>query len=206
VKILALELSSARGSIAWRDGSAEPVAAQFANDRKHSGLFFKQLAQSIQQLPKPDRIAVGLGPGSYAGTRIAIASALGLRAATGAALVGISSIVALAVEPSEYIVVGDARRQTFYFARVEKRQLIQPPLLCRADELRERILAADLPVFTTEPLTAFPAIDVAYPSAEVLVQLAAVQALLDAGAPLEPMYLREPHITQAKPAVGRAAP
>lgn len=198
MRILALELSSGRGSVAWSDGSATPAVAEFANDRKHSGLFFEQLQRSLRELPKPDRIAIGLGPGSYAGTRIAIAAAIGLSAATGAALVGISSVRAMAVAVPDYVVVGDARRQSFYFARVQHRRCLEGSALYSADQLHERIRIAELPVFATEALSSFPMVTLAYPSALVLVQIAASEPLPHPPAALEPIYLREPHITQPR--------
>jgi tRNA A37 threonylcarbamoyladenosine modification protein TsaB len=81
MKILALELSSSIGSIAWIDDAADPFSTTFANDRKHSGLFFENLERCLLRFGNPELIVVGLGPGSYAGTRIAIATAIGLEAA-----------------------------------------------------------------------------------------------------------------------------
>src|SRR5947209_2598675 len=80
MKILALELSCARGSLAWWDKDV-PVVREWPNDRKHSGPFFEHLADIRKQFGSPDMIIVGLGPGSYAGVRIAISAAIGLQAA-----------------------------------------------------------------------------------------------------------------------------
>src|SRR3982751_3989958 len=88
MKILALELSSGQGSIAWREDGRDLEAMEFPNDRKHSGLFFENLERSLAQFGNPDRIVVGLGPGSYAGTRIAIATATGLQVAADSELLG----------------------------------------------------------------------------------------------------------------------
>jgi tRNA A37 threonylcarbamoyladenosine modification protein TsaB len=71
----------------------------------------------------------GLGPGSYAGTRIAIATAIGLEASTGARLASLPSICALESDTSTYGVIGDARRQTFFFAEVRERECVTAPLL-----------------------------------------------------------------------------
>lgn len=198
MKILALELSSGRGSVAWRDGDKDAVGVEFASDRQHSGLFFANLRRALRELPAPERIAIGVGPGSYAGTRIAIAAALGLRAATGAALVGISSLRAMALEDGEYIAIGDARRQSFYFAHVQRRRLVEGPTLCSADELQTRLVASRLRVVAAEPLRILPDVRIAYPSALVLLELAAAEPVLASEATLEPMYLREPHITQPR--------
>ena len=77
MKILALELSSGQGSVAWLENDREPFVRIFANDRKHSGLFFENLQLCSRKFGAPDTIVVGLGPGSYAGVRIAIATAVG---------------------------------------------------------------------------------------------------------------------------------
>ena len=78
MKILALELSSARGGLAvLKDGNAK-FSRDWPNDRKNSGPFFEYLAEVQKQFGKPDIIVVGLGPGSYAGIRIAISAAIGL--------------------------------------------------------------------------------------------------------------------------------
>src|SRR4051812_23528687 len=114
MRVFALELSSARGSIACLDEGAELFHTEFANDRKHSGRFFEELQHCVTQCGNPDEIIVGLGPGSYAGTRIAIAAAIGLESATGARLIGAPSVCALPVDASEYGVIGDARRQSFF--------------------------------------------------------------------------------------------
>src|SRR4051812_9305079 len=116
VKILALELSSGRGSVAWRDGESK-LSRDWANDRKNSGEFFRQLSEIQQRLGAAQRIVVGLGPGSYAGTRISISAATGLQMASKAELVGLSSLCAIECEAAEYAVIGDARRQTFFFAQ-----------------------------------------------------------------------------------------
>src|SRR5437868_12216676 len=78
MKILALELSSARGSLALLNAGKVEFLREWPNDRKNSGSFFEYLAEVQKQFGKPDTIIVGLGPGSYAGTRIAISTAIGL--------------------------------------------------------------------------------------------------------------------------------
>jgi tRNA threonylcarbamoyladenosine biosynthesis protein TsaB len=201
VKILALELSTGRGTIAWREDAAEAREVAFANDRKHSGLFFQNLQETLQRFGTPELIVVGLGPGSYAGTRIAIATATGLQATTGARLIGISSLRAFESEADEYCVIGDARRQSFFFARVARRECTDGPLLCTRDELIARLGANTHPVFASENIDAVPdGAVVAFPSARILAEIAATASGDDLRAPLEPIYLREPHITQPKSA------
>src|SRR5213596_1246710 len=101
MKILALELSTARGSLAWLNDTVDLVVVEWPNDRKNSGAFFENLAQVQEQFGSPDTIIVGLGPGSYAGTRIAISAAIGLQTASQARLVGFPSICAMECDESE---------------------------------------------------------------------------------------------------------
>jgi tRNA threonylcarbamoyladenosine biosynthesis protein TsaB len=197
MKILALELSSAKGSIAWCEDTRDPFNVSFANDRKDSGLFFENLEACVSRFGKADRIVVGLGPGSYAGTRIAIATATGLAAATGAKLVGLSSLRAIETVANDYAVIGDARRQSFFFARVSERGCTEGPTLYSAEALAEHLSDISCPVYAAEALTFFPAVELAYPSAPFLAQIAAFGAA-EMVSPLEPIYLREPHITATK--------
>ena len=198
MKILAIDLSAGRGSIAWSDEAGEAFDATFANDRKHSGLFFENLQQTLQRFGTPELIAVGLGPGSYAGTRIAIATASGLAAATGARLCGVSSVRAFETEAGDYSVVGDARRQSFFFAHVSGRECIEGPLLYTRDELLDRLGRSAHPVLASEEIADLRAAILSYPSARVLAEIARRAPDAIATQPLEPIYLREPHITYPK--------
>jgi tRNA threonylcarbamoyladenosine biosynthesis protein TsaB len=199
MKILALELSSGQGSIAWRKNGREPFSRDFANDRKHSGLFFENLQRCLREFGAPDVIVVGLGPGSYAGVRIAIATAVGLRAASSAKLIGIASIRGMETAAREYCVIGDARRTSFFFGRVRDGRLVEGPSLHSLVELESMISVSSVPVYASESLPQFPKATLAYPSAEKLAEVARDQAgeILETQS-LEPIYLREPHITVAK--------
>lgn len=212
MKIFALELSSARGSLAWRDGDVE-LKREWPNDRKNSGAFFKNLADVQKQFGAPDRIVVGLGPGSYAGTRIAISAAIGLalggttsvssqnlgrdRACPAIELVGYPSICAFE-DAADYCVIGDARRQSFFFARIRENDLVEGPDLLSESELRARIDNEQLLIFATEELPQFQHVQLRYPSARRLARLAADANRAFVVPPLEPMYLREPHITMPR--------
>ena len=199
MKILALELSSAYGSIAWGEDGGEPVLCDFSNDRKHSGLFFENLQLFSQRFGGPDAIVIGLGPGSYAGTRIAIAAAIGLRAAQGSKLIGLPSICAIQTASRNYCVIGDARRQSFFFARVKDGECIEGPSLHSDAELERKIRVCGVPIYRSSPLPQFPQASLAFPSARELAELARtrIDKMADT-ASLEPIYLREPHITVPK--------
>ena len=199
MKILALELSSGQGSIAGLENDREPFVRLFANDRKHSGLFFENLQLCSREFGVPDGIVVGLGPGSYAGVRIAIATAIGLRAASEMKLIGIASICGMDTAAREYCVIGDARRASFFFGRVIDGRLLEGPSLYSGAESEMKIKELSLPLYASEPLPQFPQATLAYPSARRLAEVARHQVgeIVDTRS-LEPIYLREPHITVPK--------
>ena len=86
MKILALELSTPHGSLAWQDGEIE-FEREWPNDRKNSAAFFENLQAARRKFGAPEKIIVGLGPGSYAGTRIAISAAIGMQLCCDARLI-----------------------------------------------------------------------------------------------------------------------
>ena len=200
MKILALEISSARGSVALFNGDKLEFDRDWPNDRKNSGPFFEHLREVQKQFGKPDAIIVGLGPGSYAGTRIAISAAIGLQVATRAKLIGYPSICAIDCDSPEYCVIGDARRNSFFHARICDRNLAEGPTLMSEAELREKLAKLDkrMSIFTTEKLPQFDRAELRYPAAKMLAQLATDAKRKFEKPPLEPMYLREPHITVPK--------
>ncbi|MEP7014500.1 MAG: tRNA (adenosine(37)-N6)-threonylcarbamoyltransferase complex dimerization subunit type 1 TsaB [Verrucomicrobiota bacterium] len=214
MKTLALELSTARGSVAWLDGDTE-ISREWPNDRKNSAAFFESIDTVAKKFGAPDVIVVGLGPGSYAGTRIAISTAIGLSLGGGTGsvpslelgrhggrpsinLIGYPSICAM--EGNEYCVVGDARRSSFFFAHVRGNALVEGPTLFAETEVKDRIrdLDPDLPIFASEMLSQFERAVVRFPAALILARLAQKPEHGFSLPPLEPMYLREPHITTPK--------
>ena len=194
MKILALELSTARGSVAWSDG--DEIEREWPNDRKNSGPFFQNLKELIETYGSPEIIVVGLGPGSYAGIRIAISAAIGLHASGVARLLGAPSICSMPCDATGYYVIGDARRQAFFLARIENRVLVHEPELLSESELRARLEdRGSLPVLSSDHLPQFSNVQTAFPSARGLARLARSGTDSFARPPLQPMYLREPHIT-----------
>jgi tRNA threonylcarbamoyl adenosine modification protein YeaZ len=199
MKILALELSTARGSLAWLDGEIED-GHEWPNDRNNSSTLFENLNAITKKFGGPDAIVVGLGPGSYAGTRIAISVAIGLQLSSGAGLTGLPSICAIQCDAREYCAIGDARRKSFFVARIRGNELVESPLLFSQSELQAKLksLEPGIPIFSSEPLPQFERAVIRYPSALLLARLARVPHRSFSLPPLEPIYLREPHITFPK--------
>lgn len=200
MKILALELSTARGSLAWLDEDGTDFRREGPNDRKTSSLFFENLEDVTEKFGAPDTIIVGLGPGSYAGTRIAISAAIGLHLSSGGHLIGFPSICAMDCDADQYCAIGDARRKSFFFARVRANDLVEGPTLFSESELKLKLDAIDIemPVFTSDSLPQFDRAVVRFPSALLLAKLARQPQRSFFLPPLEPIYLREPHVTMPK--------
>jgi tRNA threonylcarbamoyladenosine biosynthesis protein TsaB len=97
-----------------------------------------------------DRIAVGLGPGTFTGLRIGVATARALAQATGAELVGVSTLRALAVaaEPAAppgagVLAVIDARRGEAFAAGWRDGQPVLEPAAQAPPALARRVAAQD---------------------------------------------------------------
>jgi len=193
---LAIETSTAHGSVAVSLDREVIFHEKFTSERRHSAALFAALERARGQVPRIQRIAVGLGPGSYAGVRIAIAVGLGMELALGATLVGIPSIATLETKAPGYLFAGDARQERFYFAVVDSGVCIEGPLLASEDEVRSAVdRFSTWPFYSNEKLEAFPTGQVALPSAAVLARLASEERGIVQIGDLEPLYLREPSIT-----------
>jgi len=203
--ILAIETSTPHASLALFDPARNAVIAEreFSSDRAHNSVIFAPLREVLEILGDcPLRgIVLGTGPGSYSGVRvgIAVASALGL--AKSCPVIGLPSIVALAPHA---LVVGDARRQTYYIAAVRSHRLAGEPELLSPEEFLERVGGTDLPLLTTDPVAPLGIeARVVTPLAVDLARLAAAfpeaEWLSLAATPLEPLYLRAPYITTPNP-------
>ena len=101
MRILAIDAALDGFSAALDDGERMRVAAGGRQDALEHGLgrIETLLGEAGLRLRDLDRIAVGLGPGSFTGVRIAIAYAKSLAYGSGVPLVGISSYDAL--EPDD---------------------------------------------------------------------------------------------------------
>jgi tRNA threonylcarbamoyladenosine biosynthesis protein TsaB len=197
--VLAIDTSTSHGSIALLDDGNALLEEYFIAERGHGSALVPMLQRARDMVTSVEVIAIGLGPGSYAGVRIAIATAMGLSIALGARLVGIPSVAALESAGPRYLAIGDARRDTFYFSKVEDGSCTEGPILVDAAGLLARIAETpDWPVLVPEPLAILPAAIVAYPRAVTLARLAALGRSIVAEGVLEPLYLREPHITLPK--------
>jgi tRNA threonylcarbamoyladenosine biosynthesis protein TsaB len=147
---------------------------------------------TIKGIDRLDDIVVGIGPGSYTGLRVAVATALGMKLALGCQTFGCPSVLGYAEE--NYLVIGDARRGAFFLAEIRAGKLPELPRLVPRAELGAEISKANLKrVFATTPVAELPDLEVLLPHARYLI--ARDESYADLG---EPIYLKEPHITKPK--------
>jgi tRNA threonylcarbamoyl adenosine modification protein YeaZ len=153
-------------------------------------------------------VAIGLGPGSYAGIRSAIAVAQGWQLATNLRLLGLSSVDALAHQAQTagrqgrvHLII-DAQRDEFYAATY----LVQPDSVQIESPLR-LISAADADALVqkggamgdSELVKRWPQLHLLLPDAAAIGQLAAARTDFVPGDTLQPIYLRETNFVKAPP-------
>lgn len=215
MRVLGIDTSSADGSVALverLDGAPQLVAEMRARVSNAHGESLLPLVDAVLRaaavgLADVDRIAVGIGPGSFTGTRIGVATAKGLALGAGRPLTGVDAFTALAadVESRELpvVVAIDARKAEVYVAVVEGGAVHVPahlppdaafahvaahlagrPFVAVGDgvELVPALAGRRVPVFREAPRAA-------------TVARLALDATVDAVAELEPLYVRPPDIT-----------
>ena len=131
--LLALETSAERGSVALFDGG-ELIGESWldAGERHAASLLVsldRLLAEHGRALEQIDRIALSIGPGSFTGLRIGLATALGLAFGTDRLLVPVPTLAALATQASASGPIApilDARRGEVYAGlyRADARELV----------------------------------------------------------------------------------
>jgi len=125
VRILALETSSLRGSVALLEGGELVCALEHRRENAHAEAMLPLVERSLTDAGwrrgSVDRVAVGIGPGSFTGLRVGIALAQGLSEGWEVPLVGVPSLQAIALAvPAERggrrCVLLDARRSELFMA------------------------------------------------------------------------------------------
>jgi tRNA A37 threonylcarbamoyladenosine modification protein TsaB len=91
------------------------------------------LADILSGIDRLGEVIVGIGPGSYTGIRITIATALGLEFAYGCKLWGCPSVLGFAAET--YGVIGNARRNSFAVTIVREGLLSSPSALIGPEQV-----------------------------------------------------------------------
>jgi tRNA threonylcarbamoyladenosine biosynthesis protein TsaB len=160
MRILALEQSNRVGSVALLEEERVVLQKQWTDERFHSQQAFVALRDVLgegQAAPATlDLFAVGLGPGSFAGLRMAVSALQALALPDGKEVFGVASGEALAwsvmreTGANTVVTIGDARRQRAWLARFRRRDdfLAQdgPWRLLAMEEARDGLVSGDLVV------------------------------------------------------------
>jgi len=191
----------------------QPAAVATGSDLGSRGtrafqLITTVLKEAAWERDDVDTIAVGLGPGSYHGVRVAIAIAQGWSVAKHLRLIGVSSADALAAmlvlkgQQAPFIVVIDAQRGEFYRADYTVESGVAREVcalrLAKTAEIHD-CLNSGKNVFGPDSADRLPGIREAFPTAATVGFLAARMPTETSGASLEPIYLREPAFVKAPP-------
>jgi len=139
VRILGIETSSPRGSVALVEGGRVVCELQHERPNAHGESIQPLIERALEVAGWPvtslDRVAVGTGPGSFTGLRVGIALAQGIAEGLEVPLVGIGSLAAMAfaVPASEVglrCAVVDARHGELFAAVYDAvgREIVAPSL------------------------------------------------------------------------------
>lgn len=186
----------ARHRRAMSEGHAEALMPMILATLAEAGLRFESLA----------RVAVGIGPGSFTGIRIALAAARGIGLAANIPVSGVDSFSAVAAGLSgqardgfSLLVAIDSRRTEIfgqYFdvagARLGAPLVLAPPALLERRPPGALLLAGDGATLLPEAPDAVLAGEPSGPDAAAIAMLAASGREL---APPRPFYLRAPDVT-----------
>jgi len=144
--VLGMDTSGAVASAAVvRDGVTLSVKSDdtpFGQARVLESLVAAALDEAGTSLDELDGVAASRGPGSFTGSRLALAAARAYKVALGKPVVGVTSLEALALPLSapglRVVTAVDARRGEVYAAAYEHGPTpveIAPPRCCRPEEL-----------------------------------------------------------------------
>lgn len=219
--VLGIDTATPYVAVAATSGGELVAEVRHAPDRRsgrprHSELLLAESESAVEELGGWERvglIAIGVGPGSYTGLRIGIATARALAQARSVPLAAVSTLAALAAgireaseSPRAALAVLDARRgQAFAALHGPDGGELWPPFVASPDQLAARVrtlaespsAAGDGSLRFAQQLEAAGA-TVAAPGDEVHhVAARHVCALGEGAAPMgpeeiEPVYLRAP--------------
>ena len=205
---VALETSTREPSVAARaDGRL--VEARLDKDGAHASDLLPALERLLGELgarPRDiGRVAVGVGPGSYTGLRVGVATAQGLARGAGAPLVGVPSGEALAhaecADDEEVVRLLDARSGELYYARYAKRGgvlvVVDAARVASPEEVRD-LLPAGARILGDAGCADAAGLDDAarsrvttpVPAAAAVLELAATREPAAAPEQVLPLYLR----------------
>ena len=218
MRVLAIETATPASSVALGDGRRLEAMSVQVDRRGHVGFLISAIEFCFKRAgwkrSDVDAIVVDVGPGLFTGIRAGVATAQGIAAAVGAPVVPVTSLDALAFRAAtghrRILPIVDARRGEVAVApyRPVPGGVVKdgPAELLTPEELRamlqtdqeNSLVVGDwegLPDDTLRGLGRVKTGRPRYPSAEILVEIAAMRLAKDdfgSAAAIRPMYLRQP--------------
>ncbi|MGV1048784.1 MAG: tRNA (adenosine(37)-N6)-threonylcarbamoyltransferase complex dimerization subunit type 1 TsaB [Solirubrobacterales bacterium] len=144
---------------AWRDGEVlheSQLGLSPSGRPRHATALLSEVERAAAAAggwEGVDLVAVGLGPGSFTGLRIGIATARGIAAATGLPARGVCTLDALArgigaqpgAEGERLAVLDGFRGEVFAALYSAEGERLWEPLVCRPEQLAARLAALETP-------------------------------------------------------------
>jgi tRNA threonylcarbamoyladenosine biosynthesis protein TsaB len=158
VNVLGLDTSTSGVAVCvlrsdGREFEVAPDPRRLLERPRHAAELMPAIARAIGesglQWGELDAIGVGIGPGSFTGLRIGVATARALASANGLELRPVSSLAALAegIDSPRRLPLIDARRGEVFAALYEGGERAWAPFAARSDDLVERLRGArEMPV------------------------------------------------------------
>jgi tRNA threonylcarbamoyladenosine biosynthesis protein TsaB len=185
-QLLVIETSAATGSWALFENGRCVKTASFSD--RASGSLAPSLLAISGELSGVEKIIIGVGPGSFSGIRVGIASAQGLSAVLNCPIIPIRSTHAIAWQYRDQPKLGifaDARRQQLFFTGYANGQLTTPAKLIPIAEVETYRQPCSLAI-SVEPITGISHVE--FPTAENLGH-AYLNFPVEPDLTLEPIYL-----------------
>ncbi len=154
---------------------------------------FEKAGKNVKEL---SAVAVGVGPGSFTGVRIALSAARGLGLALGVPVYGVSSLEAYAYGAGEDVLVAlDTKRGDYYVAGYNKdlEEVFEPRVMTLEEIkiLNPKLIASDVPDIFKEAGFSIWKSDFS-----LSCQIAKIALMRgENNLPAEPLYLRDADVT-----------
>jgi tRNA threonylcarbamoyladenosine biosynthesis protein TsaB len=155
MRLLAFDTATAATAVAVADGDSvlerrddPPAGARPRHTSRLMALIAELLEEAGWDWDQLDRVAVGVGPGTFTGLRIGIATARGLAQARGLELVGVSTLESLSLnaDAENVCAVLDARRGEVFAAAWSRRRSVLQPATLDPVALAERLSPGTLAI------------------------------------------------------------